>query len=228
MITISSGEAYLYMTKCNHNDSKNTFLHCFLLLGTHFHLYYPFVQMRTLRNTRLSGTLAITRTFGSSFGTGTVLSLPGPAPQEALVRAVAISTSLWLLSPLPYPGLGDTAKATFVCTLSAHVTLLEENGDMGKWYFLTRGQKHGCVDGGELPTRASSWPIKSNKSFPLTSEHLQRFLLQFPRDDSEDAPPSGSDQKDCHLFPHVPPHPNSMGPPCLSENWTQTSYHSPG
>lgn len=103
------------------------------------------------------------------------------------------------------------------------------NRDVGKWYFLTRGQKHGgCVDGGELPTRASSWPIKSNKSFPLTSEHLQRFLFQFPRDDSEDAPPSGPDQKDCHLFPHVPPHPYSMGPPYLSENWTQTSYHSPG
>ena len=60
---------------------------------------------------------------------------------------------------------------------------------------------------GNFPLEASSWPMKPNQSFLVSSEDLQPFLLQSRRNESRRAPPSGRDHKDGRLFPTPPPPP---------------------
>lgn len=128
MIIISSREIYLYVAKCNRDDSKNTFAQCFLhaflliscyatdILGTGIGRHCPISQMRTLRNRKLSGIPAIMGPFGSSSGTK-VLSLQAQALQEVQVKAVR-----------------HCKCHLYVHTLGAPSWW--EKGDM-QWYFLT-------------------------------------------------------------------------------------------
>lgn len=60
---------------------------------------------------------------------------------------------------------------------------------------------------GNFPLEASSWPMKPNQSFLVSSEDLHPFLLQSRRKESSGAPPSGQDHKDGRLFPTPPPPP---------------------
>lgn len=207
MTTVASIEIYSHTIKCDRNDNKNTLAQCFLLslhistciLRSHWHPWHMGKEGIVVPFYRWGHWGIETGSVGCSFGTGTVvLSLPGPGSPRRTGRG---SDHLdFSLTPFP-TALPQSLESLTTKAVSASTSPPGRKQWCGGSDIFQQGQRstepdyrsQNCVDGGELPTGASSWPIKPSESFPFSSEDLKHFLLQFHRNESRWVPPSGSD-----------------------------------